>query len=331
MLLAIAFVSIGFVWAGIEPNRLGAVHVAVEMHKCEQALTFATALVAEFPGEPAALGALEDAKRCTAIRPAVVAPGVLPGATTEPAPTPPTEPLAVPMETAAPAARTLRFTGLPAGAVVRVTDAGGLPVDQFIGWSGTTIDPSIALPVGESALFENIAPGPCHWQVQQHLLGEIAGNVTVALDGPTDVDAPWSTMPGVLRLQRLRTDWERRVATAQMHDAYRKRSTTFGIAAGGLAAGAITGVLVGFVEQAEADSLDAEYNAAVVNGNQTAADAATAERKAHTTASAVALVLGGVAGTLGALSLGITIHEADQARATKTAPPPWDPEHMAPR
>ena len=327
--------AISFAWAGIEPSRLGAVHVAVEMHKCEQAIQFATALVAEFPGEPAAVGALEDAKRCQPMANTPIAPGVVPaptttatisgsGAITAPKPD-------IPMEAAALPPPELTFTGLPAGALVRVTGTDGVAHEGQTGWGGSTIDPTIQMPVNESMHVGGVVSGPAHWEVQQPVLGTISGNVTIPPGGPTIVDAPWSTMPGVLRLQRQRADWEKRTATSLTHDVHAKRVPTFGVVGGSLAAVAIAGVVVGFIEQSAADAVNKEYNAAVSRSDATAAKAAADERAAHTTSSTVSFVVGGVLGTASALTFGITIHEADRARATKTAPPPWDPEHMPAR
>lgn len=330
MLLAISFAL-----AGIEPSRLGAVHVAVEMHKCEQAVQFASALVAEFPNDPAAAGAVEDAKRCQPIGNTPIAPGILPPPGSAMAPGGASASVATntdaPMEMAALPPPELTFTGLPAGALVRVTGADGVSHEGQTGWGGTSIDPSIHMPVNESMRVGGVVAGPAHWEVQQPVLGTISGNVTIAPGGPTTVDAPWSTMPGVLRLQRQRADWEKRTATSLTHDVHAKRVPTFGVVGGSLAAVAIAGVVVGFIEQSAADAVNKDYNAAVSRGDATAAKAAADARAEHTTSSTVSFVVGGVLGTASALTFGITIHEADRAKATKTAPPPWDPEHMAPR
>lgn len=248
----------------------------------------------------------------------------------QPLPDPPPADAADPAESAPPLAvlapGAIQLTGVPAGSSISVTDAAGAVSTLEIPWRSG--DPSPGLGERTAHTFPGLASGSATWVVNHRLLGEQRGSILIPSGAPTPADV--GAFQHEEWLARRYGAWQAKHALAQAVPVHQKRVTTFAVAAGVLAAGMAGGIVLGVLEQASATATEADYNAALLRGDDEEAAAIAESRDTHLLTAQAGFVGAGIAAALTGVSIGITLHEADLVKKGKAPLPAWNPEALTP-
>lgn len=248
----------------------------------------------------------------------------------QPVPDPAPAAAADPAESAPPLAvmapGALELTGIPAGSSIEVTDAAGVVTPLQVPWKAG--DPAPGLGERTTHTLPGLAAGQATWMVKHRILGENRGTVLIPSGPAVRVDV--GAFQHEEWLGRRYGAWKKHQALTQALPVHQKHVTTFAVVAGVLAAGVAGGIVVGAVEQANADASDTDYNAALIRGDEEEAAAIAETRDNHLTGAQAGFVGAGIAAALSGVSVGITLHEADLVKRGKAPLPAWNPESLTP-